>query len=138
MELHQKSVEFHDPAVEQHATPPYPLGPTTTSEGTNFSVFSASATGMELVLFDHADDPSPSHVIALDPVLHRTDYWHIFLPGIKPGQLYGIAHGPNDPANGQRFDSQKVLIDPYGKSVSVGPNYDRAAACNRETTPRRA
>ena len=36
MELHPKSVEFHDPAVEQtHATPPYPLGPTITSEGTN-------------------------------------------------------------------------------------------------------
>ena len=62
---------------------------------------------------------------------HRTShYWHIFLPGIKPGQLYGYrADGPNDPANGQRFDSQKVLIDPYGKSVSVGPKYDRAAAC---------
>jgi isoamylase len=132
MELHQKSDEFHDPAVEQtHVTPPYPLGPTTTSEGTNFSVFSASATGMDLVLFDHADDPRPSHALALDPVLHRTShYWHIFLPGIKPGQLYGYrADGPNDPANGQRFDSQKVLIDPYGKSVSVGRNYDRAAAC---------
>jgi hypothetical protein len=39
------------------------------------------------------------------------------------------ADGPNDPANGQRFDRQKVLIDPYGKSASVGRNYDRAAAC---------
>jgi glycogen operon protein len=86
---------------------------------------------MELVLFDHAEDPIPSHVIALDPVLHRTShYWHIFLPGMKPGQLYGYrADGPDDPANGQRFDCQKVLLDPYGKSVSVGPNYDRAAAC---------
>jgi glycogen operon protein len=52
---------------------------------------------MELVLFDRADDSGPSHVIALDPVLHRTShYWHIFLPGIKPGQLYGYrADGPN-------------------------------------------
>jgi isoamylase len=89
VELHQKPVEFPDPAVDQtHVTPPYPLGPTTTSEGTNFSVFSASATRTELVLFDHAGDPRPSHVIALNPVLHRTShYWHIFLPGIKPGQL---------------------------------------------------
>ena len=129
---HPKSATVHDPAGDQtHVTPPYPLGPTTTPEGTNFSVFSASATRMELVLFDHTEDSVPSHVIALDPVLHRTShYWHIFLPGIKPGQLYGYrADGPDDPANGQRFDSQKVLIDPYGKSVSVGPNYDRAAAC---------
>jgi isoamylase len=132
MQSHPKSATVHDPAVEQtHVTPPYPLGPTITPEGTNFSVFSASATRMELVLFDHTEDPVPSHVIALDPVLHRTShYWHIFLPGMKPGQLYGYrADGPDDPANGQRFDSQKVLLDPYGKSVSVGPNYDRAAAC---------
>jgi glycogen operon protein len=86
---------------------------------------------MEIVLFDHADDPRPSRVIPLDPVLHRTcHYWHIFVPGIRAGQLYGYrANGPNDPANGRRFDSQKVLIDPYGKSVSVGQHYDRAAAC---------
>jgi isoamylase len=132
MDPHQRSVEFHDPAAQEiHATHPYPLGPTITPEGTNFSVFSASATRMEIVLFDHADDPRPSRVIPLDPVLHRTcHYWHIFVPGIRAGQLYGYrANGPNDPANGRRFDSQKVLIDPYGKSVSVGQHYDRAAAC---------
>jgi glycogen operon protein len=119
MKPNQESAEFHDPAAEQpHVTHPYPLGPTITSEGTNFSIFSASATRMELVLFDHADDSGPSQVIPLDPVLHRTShYWHIFLPEMKPGQLYGYrADGPNDPANGQRFDSQKVLIDPYGRS----------------------
>jgi glycogen operon protein len=132
MESHPKPVTLHDPAAERkHATLPYPLGPTITSEGTNFSVFSASATRIELVLFDEAEDSRPSHVIGLDPVLDRTShYWHIFLPGIRSGQLYGYrADGPNDPAYGQRFDSQKVLIDPYGKSVSVGQNYDRAAAC---------
>jgi isoamylase len=132
MQSPPKSVTLHDPAVEHpHATLPYPLGPTITSEGTNFSVFSASATRIELVLFDQAEDSLPSRAIGLDPVLDRTShYWHVFVPGIKPGQLYGYrADGLNDPANGQRFDSQKVLLDPYGKSVSVGRNYDRAAAC---------
>jgi glycogen operon protein len=63
-------------------------------------------------------------------VLNRTShYWHVFVPGIKPGQLYGYrADGPFDPAAGQRFDAQKVLIDPYGKAVSVGRNYSRVAA----------
>jgi len=132
MHTHEKSVEFHDPAADKtHVTHPYPLGPTILPEGTNFSVFSASATGMEIVLFDHADDAQPSRVIPLDPVLHRTShYWHIFVPGIKPGQLYGYrADGPSDPKSGQRFDKQKVLLDPYGKSVSVGQHYSRAAAC---------
>jgi glycogen operon protein len=110
---------------------PYPLGATVCPEGTNFSILSASATGMQLVLFDHADDGAASRTLTLDPVLNRTShYWHIFLLGIKPGQLYGYrAHGPFDPAAGQRFDAQKVLIDPYGKAVFVGRNYSRAAAC---------
>jgi isoamylase len=110
---------------------PYPLGATAAPEGTNFSIFSASAHGMQIVLFDNADDPSPARTITFDPVADRTShYWHIFLPGIKPGQLYGFrADGPDDPASGQRFDHQKVLLDPYGRSVSVGRNYSRAAAC---------
>jgi len=109
---------------------PYPLGPTVTPEGTNFSVFSSNATGMEIVLFDHADAAQPSRVIQLDPLLHRTShYWHIFVPGIKGGQLYGYrANGPEDPSGGQRFDCHKILLDPYGKAVSIGPHYSRAAA----------
>jgi glycogen operon protein len=86
---------------------------------------------MQLVLFDHPDDGVASRVVTLDPERNRTShYWHIFLPGIKPGQLYGYrADGPFDPSAGQRFDVQKVLIDPYGKGVSVGRNYSRNAAC---------
>jgi isoamylase len=98
---------------------PYPLGATVVPEGTNFSIFSASAHGMQIVLFDNVDDPSPARTITFDPVEDRTShYWHIFLPGIKPGQLYGFrADGPEDPASGQRFDHQKVLLDPYGRGL---------------------
>jgi isoamylase len=132
VEKDRKAVAPPDPAIEQMpVSHPYPLGSTVAPEGTNFSVFSASATGMAIVLFDHADDPRRLRVIALDPVLHRTShYWHIFVTGIKPGQLYGYrADGPDDPPSGQRFDRHKVLIDPYGKAVSVGQHYSRAAAC---------
>jgi glycogen operon protein len=85
---------------------------------------------MQLVLFDGADPGEPTRTMTLDPVENRTShYWHIFLPGIKPGQLYGYrADGPFDPAAGQRFDAGKILLDPYGKAVSVGRNYSRAAA----------
>ncbi len=108
----------------------YPLGPTVSSEGTDFSVFSSNATGMEIVFFDHVDAPQPARVIHLNPLVDRTShYWHVFVPGIKPGQLYGYrADGPDDPPGGHRFDRQKVLIDPYGKSVSVGQHYSRGAA----------
>ena len=102
-----------------------------TPEGTNFSIFSASAKAMQIVLFDHPDDPGPAQTITLDPVRDRTShYWHIFLPGTKRGQLYGYrADGPCDPSAGQRFDREKVLLDPYGRSVSIGENYSRGAAC---------
>jgi isoamylase len=117
-------------AMRDPAGQPYPLGATVCSDGTNFSIFSASATGMRLLLFDHADDGVPVRTLKLDPITNRTShYWHIFLQGIKPGEIYGYrADGPFDPAVGQRFDAEKVLIDPYGKAVSVGRNYSRAAA----------
>ncbi len=128
---HQITARFHDPAAQRTCVSyPYPLGATITPEGTNFSVFSANATGMEIVLFDHADDPHPDRVIPFDPTLqHTSHYWHIFVPGLKPGQLYGYrADGPDDPPSGHRFDRHKILLDPYGKSVCIGQNYDRAAA----------
>ena len=110
---------------------PYPLGATVCPAGTNFSILSTSASGMQIVLFDHPDDYAAARTITLDPARNRTsNYWHIFLLGITPGQLYGYrADGPMDPAAGQRFDRQKVLLDPYGRGVSVGKNYSRAAAC---------
>jgi isoamylase len=109
---------------------PYPLGPTVCPEGTNFSVFSANATGVEIVLFSQEDGSQPSRTIPLSPVSNRTSrYWHIFVPDIKPGQRYGYrVDGPADIANGHRFDRNKVLIDPYAKSTWVGPRYSRSEA----------
>ena len=108
----------------------HPLGATLCGGGTNFSLFSRSATRVELLCFDRADDAKPSRVLALDPAAHRTyHYWHVFVPGVKAGQLYGYrVHGPSDPAKGMRFDPAKVLLDPYGRGVVLPPSYSRAAA----------
>ena len=77
-------------AQERYVSNPYPLGPSVTSGGTNFSVFSANATGMEIAFFDHADSPQPARVVTLDPILHRTcHYWHIFVPDIRPENCTG-------------------------------------------------
>jgi glycogen operon protein len=107
-----------------------PLGATPGPAGANFSVFSRHATGVELLLFDRVDDPRPSRVIRIDPVADRTyHYWHVFVPGVTSGQLYGYrVAGPSDPRSGMRFDPAKVLLDPYGRGVAVPATYSRDAA----------
>jgi glycogen operon protein len=107
-----------------------PLGATPSPNGVNFSVFSRHATGVELLLFDAADDTRAARVVRLDPSTNRTYYyWHVFVPDIRPGQLYAYRlGGPFDPSNGLRFDSTKVLLDPYGRGVVVPETYSRDAA----------
>jgi glycogen operon protein len=85
---------------------------------------------VELLFFDRAEDARPSRIIELDPGSRRTyHYWHTFVPGITSGQLYGYrVHGPFDPGRGMRFDPTKVLLDPYGRGVSVPATYSREAA----------
>ena len=66
----------------------WPLGATVVDSGINFSVFSRSATGLELLLFDREDDARPARMMRLDPAANRTyHYWHVCVPGIRPGQL---------------------------------------------------
>ncbi|GAB4492873.1 MAG: glycogen debranching protein GlgX [Anaerolineales bacterium] len=108
----------------------HPLGATINPGGVNFSLFSKNCTGVELLLFEHAEADAPSQGYRLDPAVNRTGYyWHIFVPGIGAGQLYGWRlEGPNRPEEGLRFDGDKVLLDPYGRGVTLGKNYNRALA----------
>ena len=106
-----------------------PLGASVEQGGVNFSVYSRDAARIDLLLFDSEDAP-PSQVIHLDPSANRTyHYWHVFVPGLQPGQLYGYrAHGPFDPSQGLRFDASKVLLDAYGRGVIAPIGYSRDAA----------
>jgi len=108
----------------------FPLGATLCPGGANFSVYSKHATAIQLVFFDHADDGRPSRVISIDSAMNRTyHYWHVFVPGVKAGQIYGYrVSGADDPSSGMRFDERKILLDPYGIAVVVPKNYSRAAA----------
>jgi glycogen operon protein len=108
----------------------FPIGATIQPGGVNFSVYSRSATAMELLFFDHVDAATPSRTIRLDPQTNRTfSYWHVFVPGVSAGQIYGYrAHGAYEPLLGMRFDPQKLLLDPYGRSVAVPTAYSRKAA----------
>ena len=117
-------------AAAVHAGDSAPLGASVQATGVNFSVFSRSATGLDLLLFDHADAATPTRVISLEAKRHRTyHYWHAFVPGLTSGQIYAYrARGPFAPERGLRFDQRKVLLDPYGLAVAVPAGYDRQAA----------
>lgn len=93
---------------------PYPLGSTYDGKGVNFSLFSENAEAVELCLFDSSG--SETRV----KVKERThNSWHVYLPGIKPGQSYGYrVYGPYDPMNGHRFNPNKLLIDPYARAIN--------------------
>jgi isoamylase len=116
--------------VPQQPGQSFPLGASLIDGGANFSLFSRSATGVELLLFDRVDDHVPARVIRFDPYLNRTyHYWHAFIAGVSAGQIYGYrVEGPSAPDRGLRFDSAKLLLDPYGRGVAVPKQYDREAA----------
>jgi glycogen operon protein len=82
----------------------------------NFSLFSEHATGVELCLFDGRDG---DREVTRIPITEQTDLvWHIYLPEVRPGQRYGYrVHGPNEPAQGHRFNPVKLLLDPYAKAI---------------------
>lgn len=107
-----------------------PPGATVAAGGVNFSVFSKDADLVERLLFDDPQATEAAETIPLDPRAHRTyHYWHAFVPGLGAGQVYAYrAHGPFAPERGLRFDSDKVLLDPYGLAVAVHASYTRTAA----------
>ncbi|PYJ47104.1 MAG: glycogen debranching enzyme GlgX [Verrucomicrobia bacterium] len=96
---------------------PYPLGATWMGNGVNFALFSETATSVELCLFDNIDATEENVRI---PVTEHTDQvWHVFLPDARPRQLYGFrVGGPYDPEQGLRFNSSKLLLDPYAKAIA--------------------
>ncbi|GAA4469630.1 glycogen debranching protein GlgX [Nemorincola caseinilytica] len=100
---------------------PFPLGATWDGKGVNFALYTENATTVTLCLFD-GNEKETERV----KITEHTGYiWHIYLPGIGPGQLYGYyVDGPHDPANGHRFNANKLLIDPNAKVLSGHIKWD--------------
>jgi isoamylase len=97
---------------------PYPLGANWDGLGTNFALFSAHATRVELCLFDREGRRELERV---DLPEFTDEVWHGYLPDARPGTVYGYrVHGPYDPHAGHRFNPSKLLIDPYAKRL-IGP-----------------
>lgn len=113
---------------------PYPLGATWDGIGVNFAVFSERAEAIDLCLFD----PGGRHEVARMRLPEWTDeVWHGYLPGAQVGLLYGFrAHGAYDPANGLRFNPQKLLLDPYAKRIAGEVRWSDALFGYRVQSPR--
>lgn len=105
-----KSTHFHVTPGEWHS-----LGACFDGEGTNFALFSAHAERVELCLFD---DSGSVEIARLELPEYTNEVWHGYVPGVRPGQLYGYrVHGPYEPENGHRFNPNKLLLDPYAREI---------------------
>jgi len=119
------------PAFEVEEGSPHPLGATIQQDGVNFSLYSGSATGVELLLFDKHDSPQPLQIIRLIPSKNKTfHFWHIFVKDLKAGAHYAFrVNGPYVPEAGLRHNPRKVLIDPYARG-NTDTLWKRGDACN--------
>ena len=97
----------------------FPFGATLTDGGVNFSVFSKEATGCTLVLYHHGQ-PEPFAEIPFPEAFRIGNVYAMMVFGIQTETTeYGYRFdGEYDPRRGLRFDPEKVLLDPYAKSVS--------------------
>jgi len=91
------------------------LGANFDGDGVNFAIFSACAQRVELCLFDETGNTEIERITLPE---FTNEIWHGYVPGLKPGALYGYrVHGPYDPENGHRFNPNKLLVDPYAREL---------------------
>jgi isoamylase len=92
---------------------PFPLGAHWDGDGVNFALWSTTATGVSVCLFD--EDGSETRIPLDDTTYH---VWHGYLPGVGPGLRYGFrVEGPYDPALGLHHNREKLLLDPYARAI---------------------
>lgn len=113
---------------------PFPFGASWVESGKayNFSLYSKSATRVILLLYSENDPVQPLHRFPLDHLRNKTGrIWHCRIPA---AEIKGVAYyaysidGPFDPASGHRFDSRKILLDPYAPAIFFPPAFSREAA----------
>jgi isoamylase len=94
-----------------HEGNPYPRGGTWDGKGTNFAVFSANATKVEVCIFDKT---GAQELDRIELPEYTDQIWHGYLADVRPNTVYGYrVHGPYAPDAGHRFNPNKLLLDPY-------------------------
>jgi glycogen operon protein len=92
---------------------PHPLGANWDGEGSNFALFSAHATKVELCFFDETGEDETARIELPE---YTDEIWHGYVPNLSPGTIYGYrVHGPYEPAAGHRFNPNKLVLDPYAR-----------------------
>ncbi|QYF89515.1 glycogen debranching protein GlgX [Arthrobacter sp. PAMC25284] len=100
----------------------YPLGATFDGTGTNFALFSERAEKVELCLLSDDLTETRIELTEIDGYV-----WHCYLPHVQPGQKYGYrVHGEYEPDHGNRFNPNKLLMDPYAKAIQGKIDWDQA------------
>lgn len=109
------------------------LGATIEDDGVNFAVYSPAASIIELLLFKDIDDANPTVISLSSPLYRSVYYWHVFVRGIKAGQIYAwrVREAMRNYKSLARYvEIGKVLIDPYGKRVLFPKAYKRHQGIN--------
>ena len=92
---------------------PFPLGAHWDGDGVNFALWSTTARGVSVCLFD---SDGREMRIPLDESTYHV--WHGYLPGVGPGQRYGFrVEGTYDPSRGLFHNVDKLLVDPYARAI---------------------
>ena len=113
---------------------PAPLGVSRAPDGasTNFALYSKHASAVELRLYARHELQRPLVRRRLRGPANRTGrVWHCRLPDevVGDARYYGyVVWGPERPEAGHRFDSDKILLDPYAHAVFFPPGFSRRAA----------
>ncbi|HET9210376.1 MAG TPA: glycogen-debranching protein, partial [Thermoanaerobaculia bacterium] len=126
--------------LSQAAAAQTPLGATLVTGGVQFALFSQNATRVEVWIFSSATASTPTSTHQLTKTDTVNHIWTVTVSGAGAGTLYGYrVWGPNWPyhaswtpgsnfgflshadSNGNRFNPNKLLTDPYAKAVTGEP-----------------
>ncbi len=103
---------------------PHPRGGCFDGAGTNFALFSSSATKVEVCLFDASGQRETARIELPE---YTDQIFHGYLPDVGPGTFYGFrVHGPYAPEEGHRFNPNKLLLDPYARAHAGQLTWDPA------------
>jgi isoamylase len=117
---------------------PQPLGATWLEEeqSYNFALYSRHATAVTLLIYSAGDLLNPAVRFRLNYLLHKSGrIWHCRLAPEQIGDARYYAYsvdGPNDPRGPcLSFDPDKLLLDPYARSIFFPPGFNRRASIGR-------